>query len=256
MKKVIILIGSPRKQATYRAAQEFVADLKSYMEIDCEYVLLNNYHLEYCKGCKLCFDKGEEYCPSKDDRDLLLDKINQSDGLIFATPNYLFHVTALLKNFLDRVAFISHRPRFFGKACTVLVTQGITGGASIVKYLENIGGNLGFHVSKGCCINTLEPETERQREKASKKIRKASTRFYRELTRSTLRAPSVFRLMMFRISRTSIRTILNEDYRDYHYYKEKGWFESDYYDEVPLNPGKKLAGRFFDFLGKQIAGYR
>jgi multimeric flavodoxin WrbA len=63
MKKVTIFIGSLRKHATYQAAQEFITNLKSYTEIDCEYVFLNDYNLGNCKGCKLCFDKGEEYYP-------------------------------------------------------------------------------------------------------------------------------------------------------------------------------------------------
>jgi multimeric flavodoxin WrbA len=231
LKKVTVFIGSPRKQATYRAVQEFEENLRSYAEIDFEYVFLKDYHLEYCTGCKLCFDKGEEYCPSKDDRDLLLEKINNSDGVIFATPNYSFQVTALMKNFLDRLAFVFHRPRFFGKTFTVIVTQGIFGGASIVKYLENVGENFGFHVAKGCILRTLEPRTELQQKKISQEIKKASARFYKELSRQTPPTPSFFRLMLFRMSSTSIMTLLDEKYRDYRYYKEKGWFDSDYFHD-------------------------
>lgn len=32
-------------------------------------VRLSEYNLGTCKGCRICFDKGEEYCPYKDDRD-------------------------------------------------------------------------------------------------------------------------------------------------------------------------------------------
>jgi multimeric flavodoxin WrbA len=252
LKKVTAFIGSPRKRATYQAVQEFEKNLKSYAEIDFEYVLLKDYHLDYCKGCCLCFTKGEEYCPSKDDRDLLLEKMNNSDGVIFATPNYSFQVTALMKNFLDRLAFIFHRPCFFDKALTTIVTYGIFGGASIVKYLETTGENLGFHVAKGCCLRTLEPRTELQQKKISREIKKASKRFYKELMRQTPPTPSFFRLMLFRMSRTSIMTILDEKYRDYRYYKEKGWFESDYFHDVSLGFVKKLTGHFFEFLGKRM----
>ncbi len=255
MKKVTVFIGSPQKQATYQAVLEFEQNVKSYAEIDFEYVYLKDYHLEYCTGCKLCFVKGEEYCPSKDDRDLLLEKMYNSDGVIFATPNYSFQVTALMKNFLDRLAFIFHRPRFFGKTFTAIVTQGIFGGASIVKYLDNVGEGLGFHVAKGCCVTTLEPSTEFQQKKISRELKKASIRFYRELMRQTPSIPSFFRLMVFRLSRTSIMTTLDEKYRDYRFYKEKGWFESDYYHDVSLGFIKKLTGHFFEFLGKRMAKY-
>lgn len=256
MKKVTVFIGSQRKQATYQAIQEFEKNVKSYAEIDFEYIFLKDYHLEYCRGCCLCFLKGEEYCPSKDDRDLLLEKIYSSDGVVFATPNYSFQVSALMKNFLDRLAFILHRPRFFGKTFTAIVTQGIFGGASIVKYLESVGENLGFHVAKGCCLTALEPMTERQQKKISQEIKKASTRFYKELMRQTPPTPSFFRLLLFRISRSNIMTILDEKYFDYRYYKQKGWFESDYYYNVSLGFIKKLTGRFFEFLGKRMAEHR
>jgi len=256
MKKVTAFIGSPQKQATYQAIQEFEKNLKSYAEIDFEYVFLKDYQLEYCKGCKLCFNKGEENCPLKDDRDLLLDKMNNSDGVIFATPNYAFQVTALMKNFLDRLAFVLHRPRFFGKTFMSIVTQGIFGGASILKYLDNIGENFGFHVAKGCCLRTLEPTTALQQKKIMQEVKKASARFYKELMRTTPPTPSFFRLMVFRMARTSIKDILDEKFRDYRYFKEKGWFGSDYYYDAPLGFIKKLSGGFFDFLGQRMVKQR
>jgi multimeric flavodoxin WrbA len=256
MKKVTIFIGSPRKQATYQAVQEFVTNLKSHAEIDFEYVFLNDYNLENCKGCKLCFEKGEEYCSLKDDRNLLLEKMNNSDGVILATPNYSFNVTALMKNFLDRLGFVLHRPRFFGKAFTAIVFQGIYGGSAIVKYLEFLGGNLGFHVAKGCCLTALEPRTTREQNKITQEIKKASARFYKVLMCPTPPTPSFFRLMMFRMTRASIMTIMDEKFRDYRYFKEKGWFKSDYYYDAPIGFIKKMAGSFFDFLGERIAKRR
>lgn len=252
MKKVTAFIGSQRKQATYEAVREFEKNLKSYAEIDFEYVFLKDYRLEYCRGCKLCFDKGEEYCPIRDDRDLQIEKINKSDGVIFATPNYSFHVSAAMKNLLDRLAFVFHRPRFFGKAFTSIVTQGIFGGGSIVKYLGNMGENFGFRVAKGCVLKTLGPITEAAQKKNMHEIKNASARFYRELMRPSLPVPSFFRLMLFRMSRTSLKSMLNDDYYDYRYYKEKGWFESDYYYDTSMGPIKKIMGRFFDFLGRQM----
>ena len=252
MKKVTIFIGTQRKQATYQAVQEFIINLKSHVEIDFEYVFLSDYNLGNCEGCKLCFNKGEEYCSLKDDQELLLEKMNKSDGVIFATPNYAFHVTALMKNFLDRMAFTLHRPRFFGKAFTAIVVQGIYGGTKIVKYLETIGGSLGFHVAKGCCLTALEPRTATEQKKITREINKASARFYKELMRPTPPIPSFFRIMMFRITRTSIMVTQDEKFRDYRYFKEKGWFQSDYYYDTQLGFIKKLAGCFFDFLGKRM----
>lgn len=257
MKKVTAFIASQQKRATYGAVREFEGHLRSHTELDFEYVFLKDYRLENCRGCNLCFEKGEEHCPLKDDRDLLIQKISDSDGVVFATPNYAFQVAAPMKTLLDRLAFILHRPRFFGKTFTAIVTQGIFGGDAIVKYLgDAVGKNLGFNVAKGCALRALEPRTEAEQKKITRKIKKAAARFYRELMRPTPPPPSLFRLMLFRMSRTSIKEMLNDAYRDYRYYKEHGWFEDDYYYPVSLGPVKKTAGRLFDFLGRQMVKHR
>ena len=140
--------------------QEFEKNLKQYGEVDFEYVFLSDYHLEFCRGCKLCFMKGEEYCPLKDDRDVLLEKIEHSDGIILATPNYAFQVSARMKNFLDRLAFIDHRPRFFGKTCTAIVVQGIYGGGNILKYLNFASESHGFSCIQRMLCNYFRPHDQ------------------------------------------------------------------------------------------------
>ena len=80
----------------------------------------------------MCFKKGEEFCPLRDDRDVLMEKINASDGVIFASPNYSWQMSGLMKVFLDRFGFAIHRPRYFGKVFTGIVTQGIGRGGNIV----------------------------------------------------------------------------------------------------------------------------
>lgn len=255
-KKVIAFIGSPQQRATYRVIQEFEANLKSFGGIDFEYVLLKDCHLELCRGCCLCFEKGEEYCPARDDRDALLEKLDESDGVIFATPTYSGHVTGLMKNFIDRLAFVFHRPRFFGKTFTPIVTYGIFGIAAVVKYLETAGEALGFDVTRGCSLHTLEPSTKFQQEKNSREIKKAAARFYKGLMRQKSPTPSFFRLMLFRLSRTSIRLMLDEKFQDYRHYRDKGWFESDYWHDVSLGLIKRLAGRFFDLMGERTVKQR
>ena len=253
MKKVTAFIGSARRKTTYEAIKAFESGLKKQGEIEFEYVFLSDYNLEFCKGCKMCFDKGEAHCPINDDRDLLIEKINASDGIIFATPNYAFHVSATMKNFIDRIAYVFHRPRFFGKTFTGVVTQGIFGGRKILKYLENTGSNLGFVTVKGCLVNTLEPMSEAQEKKMRETVEKASRRFYDALVGNHYPSPSFFRLMIFRMTRTGLKYAKVKLY-DYQYYKEKGWLESDYFYETTLGPVKKISGRLFDFMGRKMAG--
>jgi multimeric flavodoxin WrbA len=252
--KVTAFVGSARKKHTYKVTEQLMHNLQSTGDVECEIVSLSDFHIEVCKGCMLCLNKGEELCPFKDDRNMLIDKMNNSDGIIFASPNYSFNVSGLMKVFLDRLGFIFHRPRFFGKACTSIVVQGFYRGDKITDYFNFIGKALGFNIVKGCCLNSLEPMTEKEQKKIDRIIEKQSKKFYSTLIRKEYPNPTLFKLMIFRMSRTSIKLLLDESWRDYTYYKNNGWFGSNYYYPTQLNPIKKLAGNFFDFMFTWIYG--
>ena len=254
--KVTAFIGSARKKSTYHAVRQFLLNLQSLGDVEYEIVTLSDFTLETCHGCKMCFEKGEEFCPFKDDRDILIDKIIHSDGVVFATPNYSFQVSALMKIFLDRLAFLFHRPRFFGKAFTSIVVQGIYGGGKIVKYLDFIGNGLGFHTVKGCCLTALEPMTVKEQKKIDKILGQQSRQFYPQLTKPHYPVPSLFQLMIFRMSRTGIQCELDENNRDYSYFKEKDWFNSGYYYPVKLGLFQKWAGNVFDAMSASMAKRR
>jgi multimeric flavodoxin WrbA len=250
--KVIAFIGSARKKHTYYASEILCQKLLSLGDVEYELVQLSNYNLKTCKGCKLCTDKGEELCPLNDDRDKLIEKIRNSDGIIFASPNYSFNLSGLMKVFLDRFNPYFHRPEFFGKAFTSIVAQGVYGGGKINKYFSFIGNGLGFNVVNGCCITTLEPMTEEVQKKNDRIIEKLSKKFYSTLQKKEHPVPTLFKLMIFRMARTSIKLMLDESWRDYAFYKNSGWFKSDYYYPIQLNPLKRLSGKFFDFLFTRI----
>jgi len=253
IKKVTAIIGSARKKATFHAVQEFERNLKEFDKcIEFDYIFLYDTHLEFCKGCLACIGYGEKLCPLKDDRDMILNKLRQSDGVIFASPNFSFQVTAIFKNFLDRFSFVYHRPEFFGKTMTAIVTQGWRGGQEILKYLETMGENLGFTKSKGCVLTTLDPMTELQKKRLKIEIKKTASRFYEQLSGNNYPVPTLFRLMMFRIGRKYVQNI-DQKFRDYHYYNEKGWFKSGYYYQVRIGFFKSLFGFLFDYLGVQLA---
>jgi multimeric flavodoxin WrbA len=251
-KTVTAFVGSARKKHTYSAVREFLDGLEALGGVECEIVPLSDHRIEMCRGCKQCFEKGEELCPLKDDRDVLIEKILASDGVVFASPNYSFQVSAIMKTFLDRLGFLFHRPRFHGKTFTSIVVQGIYGGRKIVKYLDFVGGGLGFNVVKGSCSTALEPMTEKGRQKRDKALVKQVKRFHRQLSKPGDRVPTLFELMIFRMSRTSIRLTLDDSYRDYTYFSEHGWFDSDYYYPIRLGVLKRSAGTLLDSIFARI----
>jgi multimeric flavodoxin WrbA len=252
IKRVTAFVGSARKKSTYNAVRQFLDNLKSLGGVEYEIVALSDHRLGTCRGCKVCFEKGEEFCPLKDDRDVLIEKMMVSDGVVFASPNYSFQVSAIMKIFLDRLGFVFHRPRFFGKTFTSIVAQGIYGGNKIVKYLDFVGNGLGFNTVKGSCVTALEPMTEKEKQKIDRALAGQSRRFYERLVKPAYPVPTLFKLMAFRWGRTSIGLMLDDSSRDYTYFKDKGWFESDYYYPTRLGALKKAAGSLFDSIATRM----
>jgi len=255
-KKVLALVGSGhRGGATFTAAAKFLDNLESFGDVRGEIAVLSDYDLRTCRGCKACFDRGEERCPLRDDRDVLIQKMDDADAVVFASPNYSWQVSGLMKVFLDRLGFAFHRPRFHGKSATSIVVQGIMLGGRIRKYLEFVEGGLGFKVVKGSVVKTLEPMTDKAVRQMDDALAEQSRRFHDQLLRPAYPAPSLFALMMFRMSRTGIRLNAPQDKRDWGYYRDKGWFESDYYYPTRLNPLKRAVGALADWAGAHTSAF-
>lgn len=249
---VILLNGSPGKRNTFAALNEFSAFLEK-KSIRCNIINLCEANIEPCRGCLACFDKGEEFCPLHDDIKNIVAQIDAADGVVFSSPVYAFHISALLKNLLERISYIFHRPRFFGKTATSIVTQGIFGGNNSRKYLSFVEQMLGFTVVNGKVLMTIKPLTTKQKEKNSCALRKLADSYYKQITRERYPKPSIYALTMFRIGRTKIKTELNEKYRDYTYYRDRGWFTSQYYYPVKISFFKKIYGSIVDRFTEQFA---
>jgi len=252
MKKVTAFVGSAHKKNTHKAVVQFLNSLQALGDVEYEIVTLSDYKLGICRGCRLCFEKGEEFCPLKDDRDMLFDKIAASDGVVFATPNYCWQMSGIMKVFLDRFGFAFHRPRYFGKAFTSIVAQGFGGGNKIVKDLDLAASILGFNTLKGMIVTGFDPRTEKEQQKIDRNLAEQSKRFYALLAKSAYPVPTLFQLMVFRMGRTTVNRKADPKSIDYRYYAEKGWFESDYFYPTRLGVLKKAVGNLFDSMTPTI----
>lgn len=251
MKKVTAIVGTASRKHTHLATRQFLDNLRSLGEVETEIVTLSDYKIGTCLTCKLCLTRGDEACPLKDDRDVLIGKMMASDGIVFASPNLSFQVSGLMKVFLDRLGFVFHRPRFFGKASTSIVSQGIYGGRKIVSYFHFIGKGMGFNPVRGVHFTALDPMAGTERRKMDAALAKLSRRFYDKLVGPPYPWPGWFYFTAFHSSRTKMQLELDETSFDYCYYRDKGWFESDYFYPTRLGPLKKTAGRLIDSFQKR-----
>jgi multimeric flavodoxin WrbA len=243
--KILAIIGSPRKGNSYRIARRVEEKMKTLGAVEFDYVFLKDANLQPCRGCFLCTAKGEEYCPIDDDVPQILDAMLQADGVVFVSPVYALSVTALMKNFKDRLAYNAHRPRFFGKYALVITTSAGTGLAETEKYLSNFS-MWGFEVASKLRVITypfLAPAPRLER-KIAADIEVAATRFFRAIEMKKLRPPGVLQVMQFRVLKCNTAVARNFWRADYEFYKDR----EEYYYDARIAPHKKLAAWLFEKL--------
>jgi len=237
--KVLVIMGSPRKGNTYRAVRKIEEVMRSKGDVEFEYLMLKDVNLSQCCGCFSCFEKGEEHCPFKDDAPLIEQKMHDADGVIFATPVYGMGVSALMKNFIDRLSYIFHRPRFFHKKALLLSTTGATGLKDILDYMQLVASVWGFEVTHKVGIVTPPMAIPKKKELANEqKLNKAATIFYNALMRKERGSPGLKDVIIFHAQKASFGELVQESPTDHAYWKEQGWLspQAKYYVDVPVNP--------------------
>lgn len=101
--KVLAINGSPRG-AEGNTEVLLVEFLKGCEEAgaDIETIYLKDKEIKHCIGCFTCWTKTPGKCIHKDDMEELLEKLKQADIVVYATPLYVFTVTGIMKDFMDR----------------------------------------------------------------------------------------------------------------------------------------------------------
>jgi hypothetical protein len=163
--------------------------------------------------------------------------------------------SALMKLFLDRLGYACHRPQFQCKAFSSVVVQGFFGGDKIFKYFDLMGAAIGFDVVNGSCSTALVPMTEQERKQRDRTLARQAQRFREQLMQTQPHVPSLIEIVLFRFGRNNVRIELGENDRDYQYYSERGWFNSDYFYPIRLGLIKRLIGHMADaYFARSITG--
>jgi len=217
-------MGSPRKKGNTFEAVERVRDILMGLDenLDFEYLFLADCRLEMCRGCFTCFAKGEDKCPLKDDRGLIYSKMMEADGIILAAPTYAMGVPALMKNFIDRLAYTLHRPCFFDKAFLAVSTVGgVMGMKQALAQLALLSSGAKKSLKLGIPMPpVLMPGLKK---KTAKNIRKTAKRFNEAMQVTTRKLPGFADFAYFGAFKTmtAYGSYKNACPADYAYYKGK-----------------------------------
>jgi multimeric flavodoxin WrbA len=101
--KATILIGSPRKHGSTAILAGEARRGLTEQGVETELVFLNDLNFRGCQACYYCKQHDVAACAVKDDMQKIHQLIQESDGLIIATPIYFAGVTAQTKAWLDRL---------------------------------------------------------------------------------------------------------------------------------------------------------
>ncbi len=106
--KILVLNGSPKgnQSDTLHITRAFLNGMNEVNNNRIEIVNVIDKHIDYCRGCFSCKRNGGE-CVIKDDMKGLLERILDSDLLIFSFPLYCYGMPAPLKALLDRTMPLS-----------------------------------------------------------------------------------------------------------------------------------------------------
>lgn len=255
MKNLLLLNGSPRKNGNTKKSLLLLEEAlkKSCGRLNCtvtaEIVDLSSLDIRTCRGCRLCFDRGDEACPLTDDLLHIHEKMKAADGVIFASPVYVNDVSGIVKTLLDRLAFVCHRPQYWSTPFYLLATTGgspfkhtlRTLQAAVISWGAPLIGSSGY-------VTGARSTREEIEKRHGKRIRKAAGRIAEYLSRRGRTNPSFLALLVFAIQQASWKKELDKagyDSADGRYWTEKGLFDrkTTYFTEHKSGAVKTVLAR-------------
>lgn len=219
---ILVIHGSPHDGNTLKLTRKFEEAMKTYGDIRFEYLNVRELNLEMCRGCFNCITRGEDLCPIRnDDLKLVLGRMDAADGVVVSAPTYMFSVPAVMKNLIDRLSYIGHRPRYLRKSAVVISTTCGAGLKEALRYLSfSTAGAWGFRLA-----GTLGAETHpfyldaTRRKKLNGRIAKLARKFHKALARKEPLSAGFEEMMRFRFSSLHglyAKKMFTADYRFYH----------------------------------------
>lgn len=251
--KILAIISSYRKNGH---TSKIVGLLKKEVEskaskdgrfIAFEKLFLGDYEINHCKGCRVCMERGEQYCPLKDDVPVIKEKMDDADAVIFASPVYVGDLSSSMKALMDRLAYICHRPEFYDKCAIILATTNATSLKRTIRTMGAATYSWGFKTlgTQGFKTTSSNDSIKTLKKRYKKVIRKLAKKLYSGVKKKSYLNPSVISLAAFKLQQKGHASETNACSVDYEYWNHKGWVNSDrqYYIEVDISSMKLLISK-------------
>ncbi len=216
--KILLLNGSPRKGGnTEKALDLLINTLRMNFEDrginpEVEFVRIAEKDIHTCRGCRVCFDMGEDACPLKDDLLDLHAKILSADCVILSSPVYVNDVSGTVKNLIDRLAFVCHRPQYWTTPFYLLATTGGTPFKHTLRTLQTAVISWGAPlIGSSGYVTGARSSREEIEVRHGKRLRTAAGRIAKYLTGHDTTDPSFLALLVFAVQQTSWKRELDKE---------------------------------------------
>lgn len=125
-KKVVVLLGSPRRKGNSAILAEQIAKGARSGKAKVETIYLQDKNIAPCKACMSCRKKGSKGCSIQDDMQEIYLKLIESDSWVIASPVYSFMMSAQTKIFMDRCFGLSayQKNPYAGKKIAIAMAYG------------------------------------------------------------------------------------------------------------------------------------
>ncbi|RPJ38570.1 MAG: flavodoxin family protein [Chloroflexi bacterium] len=261
--KILVFVGSYRSNGntdrlTGLVKEHLQKEAQAHqVALEIETIYLGHINLQYCRGCRICYDRGEEHCPVKDDVLSLKEKMLAADGILLASPVYVDDVSGIAKTFIDRLCHVCHRPQFGGKVAYLVATTGGTRTGKTLDTLKMAVRTWGYHVAgqSGFKMGALM-KREDTRALFDARAAQAARRFFQAIYHQAFRKPSFFSLMVFKIQQMGWKKEGVPGTIDYRHWEERGWFDPKqtfYYPHAAPRLKVALARLAGVIIGKFVA---
>ena len=242
--KFLVINGSPRRENTWKIVERVKSTLSGLEDnLEFDEIDLIDENIPYCKACYTCFTTGEEYCPHSEKIMPLVEKMFKCDALIITSPVYALNVTALVKNFIDHIAYFYHRPAFFESKAMIIVTTAGAGKDKVGNYLDETLRNIGYNERYKLCFMHSHDSNGYLPLKTKEKIDKETIKFYNSIKGGKLSSPSMKALVMYNVWRAMAYN--NHIPLDTKYWRDNNMIDYEYNPKVPCNFIKKIPFKLF-----------
>ncbi|WP_455382927.1 flavodoxin family protein [Salinispira pacifica] len=232
--KVLSLIGSGRQRGNTARIVEMVGDAfaaaceKRGDALEWRTLFLGDVCLGPCRGCRSCFNHGEDHCPNGDRLLEVRDAILSADAVVLASPVYVNDVSGMMKTLIDRLAFVCHRPQFMRTPFLLLATTGDTPARHALRTMQSAAVSWGAPLLGAAGFVTGARSDSRQLEAHRPRADRIAHRTFRRIVEKRHERPSFIALMVFAIQQRAWRRLCEsgEGGRlDCAHWRDSGWFD-------------------------------